>query len=373
MIFLFVSSTLAQENIIRKDYNKNISFIRLDSTYKAQSTVIEYDDFLILLELPAIEKTLYRKKGLSKETEQGQIFLDYLAAQFDKPLKYIFCSHSHLHTLSGILPFLQAECKIVTTSKNWETSVKNGILDSEYIERYSPNIVTVENDTTFLKNSKYPIDLVYLDSTDVYYTPTDDYLMFYLKKDKILHASCVAWIKDLDYNNLEIYTYNDRLDGLFRAIEAKKLKPKSIIRLEHNTLNNPKDVEYAFPVKEIKDIMAKAITSKDMIEHYINIDENILIKSQDSLINQAITQQLHPNLIRIAALENLKTENYSKALKLAIFLNLYFPGSPKYIDVLGECYFASGDLEKAIYYDNHLHKFSDRYGLEQWKKRKWED
>jgi hypothetical protein len=373
MIFLLGSSVLAQENVIRKDYKKNIFFIRLDSTYKAQSTIIEYDDFLVMLELPAIEKSTYRKKGLSKETEQGQILLDYLTVQFDKPVKYIFCSHSHLHTLSGVLPFLQNDSKIITTPDNWQTSIKNGILNPEDIDKYSTNIITVDKDTTFLKNSDYPIDLVYLDSSDVYYTPTDDYLMFYLKKDKILHASCEAWIKDIDYKGLEIYTYNNRLDGLFRAIEAKNIEPKSIIRLEHNTLNNPKDVEYAFSVKEIKQTMANAVSTSEMINYFINIDVNILIESRDSLINIAIAQQLHPNLIRIAALENLKAKEYPKALNLAIFLNLYFPGSPKYIDVLGECYFNSGDYEKALYYDNHLHNFSDNYGIDKWKNRKWDE
>lgn len=370
MIFLLASSVLAQENVIRTNYKKNISFIRIDSTYKAQSTVIEYDNFLVLLELPAIEKSLYRKKGLDKETEQGQILLDYLTAQFDKPVKYVFSSHSHLHTLSGVLPFLQTDSKIVTTTDNWETCVRNGILSSEQIGKYSSNIITIDKDTIFFKNSDYPIDLVYLDSSDVYYTPTDDYLMFYLEKDKILHASCAAWIKDIDYKKLKKYTYNSRLDGLFRAIEAKDLNPRTIIRLEHNTLNNPINVEYAFSVKEIKRTMSKAITTGELKEHLSKV---ILSEPYDSLINYAIASQLHPNLIRLAALQNLEVKQYDVAIKLATFLNLYFPGSPRYIDVLGECYFASGNIEKALYYDNHLYKFSDNYGIANWKKRKWNE
>jgi tetratricopeptide (TPR) repeat protein len=370
MTFLLASSVLAQGNVIEKNYKKNISFIRLDSTYKAQSTVIEYDNFLVLLELPAIEKSLYRKNGLDKETEQGQILLDYLKAKFDKPVKYVFSSHSHLHTLSGILPFLQTDSKIVTTTHNWETCVRNRILSSEQIGEYLSNIITVDKDTTFFKNSDYPIELVYLDSSDVYYTPTDDYLMFYLKKDKILHASCTAWIKDIDYKKLKNYTYNSRLDGLFRAIKAKDLNPKTIIRLEHNTLNNPNNVEYAFSVKEIKQTMSKAITTEELKEHLSKI---VLTESYDSLINYAITIQLHPNLIRITALQNLEEKRYAVAIKLATFLNLYFPGSPRYIDVLGECYFASGDYEKALYYDNHLHNFSENYGIDNWKNRKWDE
>lgn len=373
IIFLFPSVSFAQENIIKQDYKNNISFVRLDSTYKSQSTIVEYDNFLVLLELPAIEKSSQREKGLETESKKGQVLIDYLKKQYNKPIKYIFSSHWHYHSLSGILPFLQAGSKIVTTSKNWEISVKKGILEPNDLKKYSSNIITIDKDTTFLADTKYLIDVVYLNNGDVYYHPTDDYLLFYLKKDKIIHASCLAWIKDLDYNTVKTYTYNSRLDGFFRVLEDKKLKPKSIIRLEHNTLGNPKEVRYVYSAKEIKDIMSNAVSTEEEIEHYINLDEKILETSMDSLINEAIAKQLHPNLLRIAALENLKSKNYSRATKLALFLNLYYPGITKYIDILGECYFAAGDYEKALYYDNHLSKFSDKYGIKKWQSRKWKD
>ncbi len=166
--FSLFSSITGQENLIRKKYKKNISFIRIDSTYNAQSTIIEYDDFLVLLELPSIENSNYRKKGLTAETKQGELVLNYLQKEYKKPVKYIFCSHWHLHTLSGILPYLESNCQLITTSKSWKRSVDKGVLNPDDLEKYRSRVIKVDKDTTFLSNSNYPIRLVYLNSPDHY-------------------------------------------------------------------------------------------------------------------------------------------------------------------------------------------------------------
>ncbi len=196
--------------------------------------------------------------------------------------------------------------------------------------------------------------------------------MFYLEEDKTLHASCVAWIKDLDYDKVTQFTYNSRLEGLLRVIDDKELKVKNIIRLAHTTPNNPRDVKYVYSKREIHNFIKNGMSPDKMIEHFTNIDEQALSNRKDSIIAQAISQQLHANLLRLAAYENLKLQNYSKAIKLAELLNLYYPGITKYMNVIGECHFVSGNMAKAIYYDNHIQKFTNKYGLEQWKKREWD-
>lgn len=367
-----MSTTKAQEKVLKYDFKRSISFVRIDSSYKAQSTIIEYNDFLVVIELPGIENNRYRQQGLSVETKKGQELFDFLQKYYGKPVKYVLSSHSHIHTLSGAIPFLKSGSHIITTTENWNTSVKQGLIEENDVKKYANQIIKVDRDTTVLKTSTYPIKLLYLDSANYYYTPTKDYLMFYFEKDLTLHASCVAWIKDLNYNEVKMFTYNSRLDGLLRVIQDKSIEVNSIIRLEHNTMGNPKKVQYVYSYENIKNMMEISMTSNEMIEHFININEILLVEKQDSIIKQAISQQLHPNLLSIAAYENLKTKNYSKAIKLAILLNVYFPGSPKYMNTLGECHYVAGNIDEAIYYDNYLQNFSDEYGIKLWEKRKWD-
>jgi len=373
LVLWALTPSQAQHQCLSQSLYKNVSAVRIDSTCKAQATVIEYSTFLVVLECPAIESSAHRKAGNGKETERGQLLFDHLQERYAKPVRYVLCSHGHAHTLSGVLPFLEAGAQIACTSEAWDASIKAGLLAEHDVEKYAAQLLKLDKDTTLLADTNYPIDLLYLDSTDYYYTPTDDYLMFYLRKDRALHASCVAWIKDLDYSRVDFFTYNGRLDGLLRVIEDKAIEVIDVIRLEHTFYNQPQQVQYKFTLDHIHHLIETGKTGREMITHLANMSASLLVNKQDSIIRQCILQQLHPNLLRLAAYDNLKPGNHSKALQLAVILNIYSPGSPKYLNALGECHYVAGNTDEAIYYNARLKRLAGGYGMAQWAEKSWQD
>ena len=97
---------------------ESISFVRTDSSSVSQSTVLEYADFVVLLELPAVESAIRKEKNFKKETEAGNKFLTFIESYYKKPVRFVLVSHWHSHSISGVIPFLEKGVTFHITSYN---------------------------------------------------------------------------------------------------------------------------------------------------------------------------------------------------------------------------------------------------------------
>lgn len=121
-------SFVVQKWDIESPYIESIAFVRFDSTSVSQSTVLEYKNFVLLLDLPAISSSLRKEKNFEKETEFGSNFLSFIEEYYNKSIKSVFVSHWHAHSISGIVPFLEKGVNFYITPHNWHEALRDGVL-----------------------------------------------------------------------------------------------------------------------------------------------------------------------------------------------------------------------------------------------------
>jgi len=363
LLFTFLSFSLqAQERFVREKH-ENLSFVTLDTLGFGQSTIIEYDNFLVLIEIPLVSWEFPVPAA-----ERGDKYLAYLNETFpNKPVKYIISSHWHPHSLSYLFPLLEKDTKLIVTSYNLDESIKQGYLSEEKYAGISRNIMRTDKDTVLLQETDYPLHLIYLDSS-YEKMPTTDYLCVYFPVHQIVHTSCLCYLRDIDYDTVKMYAYSERLLDVERMIQEKELTVKSIIRLDSKVTADG-SVSCLFPHSYVHNIMTNGKSPQEMIDHYATLEMDVLFHKQDSLLKELIEQKEQPILLNQAAYQCLENKETEKAIKLAQLLNLFYPGSARYMNTLGECHYIYGNEKEALYYNGCI-KRSDKegkYGLSVWK------
>lgn len=358
-------------NFISDTYAEKISFIRMDSVQSSQSTVIEYDKFLVVIELPFLDYGADKTTGFKEDLDKAKSMLLYLKQKYNKPVKYVLSSHWHLHSLSGITPFLDQGAMLVTAQSNWDYSVQNGLLGDQPAEKYREKVIGLTKDTTLLTQTKMPISVVYMDST-YQYKPTRDFLFFYLPKIKTLHASCMCALQEIDFSKRKNYKYSDRLTDLKKAIIEKKLEVNDIIKLGRFEHTKEKYYPPVFTKEYLNAFMRNGQAMAEAVKSFTKLEEKYILQKQDSLMASAIQQKISPNLLNNVVYACLKDKAFGKAIIYAKLLNLYSPGDPYYLDTLGEAYFASGDITTAAFYAEAILKIDPKFstGLETWEAKK---
>ncbi|MFM8740793.1 MAG: hypothetical protein ACKOC0_11400, partial [Cytophagales bacterium] len=225
-----IGYTQTEHAFNRTSFSKEVSFIRFDSAQAAQSTVIEYPTFLVVIELPMIEEGAGRSTNLEEDIPKAEKYLAYLERQYSKPVKYVLSSHWHLHSLSGITPFFNKGAKLVTAKTNWKYSLDNGLMNMQDVNKFSKQVVSITRDTSLLNDTKNPINVLFLDKSYTF-KPTKDYLFFYLPTIKTMHASCMCAMANIDFKQHPEFVYNDRVSDLEKAIVTRNLKVDILIKL----------------------------------------------------------------------------------------------------------------------------------------------
>ena len=357
---------------VLEKYSPEVSFITMDSSWYVQSTVVEYKDYLVLIELPFVDYGADKSTNLYEDTLKAVSFINFLSVHFNnKPVKYVLHTHWHLHSLSGITPFLKRGATLVTTQKNWDYSVSNGLLGAYKPMEFERQIIRITKDSSILSKTKFPIDIIYLDST-YKNKPTKDYLFFYFPKLKTLHASCMAAINEVDFSTKKDYLYSDRLTDLDRAVTSRNLQVDTIIKLERFKNLNATSINHTFTYSYFKQHIKNGKSLNEVITGYTTLPNEVLIEKKDSILANAINKKLNPEVFNSAVYECIRHSEYRKAILLAQLLNLYSPGELNYIDTMGEAYYTSGDTSTASYYDSILMKRDAKFGggIKSWEQNK---
>ncbi len=349
-LLIFTTNCIAKNKFIKEKYSNTISFYKMDSTHTSYCTVVEYDSFLALIELPFIDEGGNKKTELKEDSVVATDFYFFLQKEYkNKPINYVMHSHWHLHSLSGISPFLKRGAKLVTSTSNWQYSIRNGLLDNQPTINWKNNIILLEKDSTFLTNSTMPITALFLDSSYIN-KPTKDYLFFYFPAIKTLHASCMCAINEVDLVSKKKFLYSDRLTDVQKAITNKNIEVATLFKLNTfeklQSKSSSPSVSYQYFKNHIKD-GTSLLAEKQLWQ---NISLKKWKRNKEKIISKCITEGTNPQILNSLAYDCIRKKQFEKAIAVASVLTTLTPFDISFLDTLGECYFAAGDFEKATYF-----------------------
>ncbi len=361
-LILIASLGTAQQHhtFTRIPFTDDISFIRFDTAQAAQSTVIEYPTFLVVIELPLIEAGGGRSTDLAEDIPRAEKFLNYLENEYQKQVGYVLSSHWHLHSLSGITPFFKKGAKLVVAKSNWKYSLDHGLMKKNEADAFDQQIIPITRDTALFRHTQNPIDVLFLDETYTF-KPTKDYLFFYLPARKTLHASCMCALADIDFQRQLKFVYNDRVSDLGKAISSRQLEVSHLIKLS---------AEYDRTAKAFKSVVFSqayyaafrkhGTPMHQVVKVYSACPQEKLANRQDSILHYLVENRVSPGIINSTVYACLRERQWEKAIGWAKLLNLYRAGDANYIDTLGEACYRAGDSRLANYYSELLSSLDAR-------------
>lgn len=357
----------------RNIYSKNISFVRTDTIHGSQSTVIEYPNFLVVIELPMIDKGADRSVNLVQDIPRAESFLNYLKKEYNnKTVKYVLSSHWHLHSLSGITPFFNQGAILVAAKTNWEYSVKNGLFGNTDTKTLEKQVIQISKDTTLLNNTNFPISVLFLDET-YSHKPTKDYLFFYMPKNKCIHASCMCAMAEIDFKQRPEFIYNDRVTDLEKAIKLRNLDVENLFKLTAELDKDKKS--YRLPVFKksyFEEFKQRGKPMEEIVKGYSNFELGYLQTSKDSILHTLITKKISPQVINSTVYACIKNKEFLKAIEWAQILNIYKIGDESFMDTMGEAYYNAGDFIMAQQISSRLTELNPKFinQFKEWEKAK---
>lgn len=370
--FVELVSAQTAASFFKINYTKEISFIKMDTIHNSQSTIIEYPDFLVVIELPFIDEGASKATNLTQDVPKAEAYLKYLKDEYKKPVKYVLSSHWHLHSLSGITPFFKEGAVLVAAKSNWEYSVKNGLFGTEDVQALTGKVVQVTNDTLLLAKSKFPIQVLFLDKTYTH-KPTKDYLFFYFPKNKTIHASCMCAINTIDFKTQPEFIYNDRVIDLEKAIQTRSLSVENLIKLSAEYDKEKKVIKSpVFTNTYFSEFKQRGKPMESLVKTYSNYELSFLKNNTDSILHNLIINKVSPQILNSAVYDCMKQKEFLKAVKWAQILNLYEPGISNFIDTLGEAHYFAGNMDLAKYYNDLLNVLNPKNPnpIKSWEQNK---
>jgi len=355
--FLSIISIYAQSSkeFSRNIFSKEISFVRTDSTHGSQSTIIEYPDFLVVIELPMINEGGGRSTNLVEDIPKSERFLNYLKEEYNnKPIKYVMTSHWHLHSLSGITPFFNEGAILISAKTNWEYSIKNGLFGDTDPKTLEKQVVQITNDTTIFKNTSFPISVLFLDET---YTnkPTKDYLFFYMPENKSIHASCMCAMNEIDFTQRPDFIYSDRITDLEKAISSRNLDVETLIKLSAEFDSDEKVYKLmTFNKSYFEEFKNRGTPMAEIVKGFTSYELSVLQSSKDSILLYLILKKISAQVINSTVYACITEKEFLKAVQWAQILNLYQIGNNDFLDTMGEAYYNAGDIAMAQHISNQL-------------------
>jgi hypothetical protein len=315
----------------------------------AKSTIIEFDKFVALLEVPV------RNEGggatnLKDHTFGGQKVIAIIEKYFPKkPLKYVLHSHWHPHSISSVKPFLERGVTLISTRTNFEKMKE--YLDSATLVKYKKQIQFVDTDSLVIRDKTNSIVAHRFLQSEYKSTPAREYLYFYFPKYFALHSGCMyyKWAGE-PVDGRDIVT--DRQKDLNKFVLNRKLKVRNFVRL-----NGDKDIPSCLiSGDDFQRQMATGITTGEINEVYFSISTSMLNQKQDSMAQLVMTKRIPFSIVNGNVYSNLRKRDLDRALAFAKLQVLINPSDANAWDTLGEVNFFMGRPELA----NAYHKQSIR-------------
>lgn len=361
-----------QEFIFTKGDN-NISTITMGSANSPHCTVIEYQDFLVLHEVPYIPNSITTNDSTKMEMVSTNPLIAFVDSIYlHKPIKYILNSHHHGHSLSTVVPFFERGAKLITAKENVQIYEKRGLFENDKNTDYSESIIEISGDTTILVDTNMPIDLLYLKKADYKSIPTESYLFFYFPKQKLLATSCMVYLRDIDDKyGFKGIVYSDRLVNVKEIIQDKHIDVEGTLQLyKFRSDGGERKLPY-FSMDFHKNVHEHSWHRLKLSEHFQSMSYEFLTTKRDSLLDYLIESDIYHIVINHAIYELIEKKEYQKAVALAQILVTYEPDRINEIDTLGEAYYNNGQIKVAKHYDQIIQSSkqnTEGLGLIEWEK-----
>lgn len=338
----------------------NVSTITIGSTH---CTVFEYPEFLVVNEIPNMPFS---------DNELDNPLISFIDSIYqNKPIKYVLNSHSHSHSLSTIIPFLDRGAKLVTAVENIEIFDKRGLFGEQKSAWYSDMIISIASDTTLLSGTDNPIQVLHLKKSEYKHIPTASYLFFNFPKHKLLATSCMVYLKDLHENHGFGGTiYSGRITDVNDLIADRGLKVESTMQLYNFRYEDEKRKLPVFSLSFLQNVIKHGWSRKELAEHLQNMTYEELTTKKDSVLNFIIENGIYTVVLNSAIYSLIEKKEYKKAVALAHLQVIYRPDSANLIDTLGEAYYNNGQKDMAKHYDGvlkRLGKNTEGLGIVEWE------
>lgn len=379
LFYTQLTSAQNGHNYVFTKGDKNISVIKIEETSRAKCTVVEFPDYLVLIDVPSTPYTA--ADSLKMDDPKFNPLIEFLDSVYmHKPIKYVLNSHSHGHSISRPKSFLENGAKLVTAKENIAYYDKLRLFGEKGSTGYGESIIQISGDTILQANSDYPISVLHLKRSE-YRIPTKAYLFFHFPEQKFLAASCMLDLKDLSKKHgYKGFLYSGRLPEVKKIIEDKNITFDYTLQLRGLSKENGVEKPAMFTYSHFENSLKEGWSRKTLSENIQNICsknsyEELKI-TQDSILEFHIENDINAVPLMNAVYGLIDKKEYKKAVLLAQTALLYRPDyNGILVNTMGEAYFNNGELDKAKHYDFLLKKIdpdNEKIGLIAWEQKRKE-
>jgi glyoxylase-like metal-dependent hydrolase (beta-lactamase superfamily II) len=203
------------EEVVHTRFSDNIHLLELRHT-DDRVLVVEFKDFLVVAEAPVNTKNGELIIQKTKEIAPG------------KPVRYFLFGHHHPHYIGGLRAFVHAGATILALPQNEEYIRQlvsfNHTLRPDVLqqERKDLKLETFNVEKT-ISDGDLEMRIMHIGKLSDH---TEDYLIYYFPKSKLLFEDDLAWIN----REGELKPAGSRQKGLYDAIINLKIPVEQIIQ-----------------------------------------------------------------------------------------------------------------------------------------------
>lgn len=361
-----------KQNFLYTKGDRNVSTISMGAVTSVQCTIVEYPEFLVLIDIPSIPEQESLKDSIDTTSEIPNPLIVFIDSVFsNKPIKYVLNSHSHGHSLSTVMPFIERGTMLVTARENIEIYDKRGLFGDETSQGCSESIIQISSDTTLLADTNNPIEVLHLKKTDYKSIPTKTFLFFNFPSMKLLAASCMVYLTDCnEAYGFQGMVYSDRLVDTDKIIKDKNLTVESTVQLHKLREVNGMLKPSVFSFSHLKSVLNDGWHRWELSEHFQKMSVNDLTAKRDSLLGFLVDNNIYHIILNHAVYSLIEKGEYQKAVAIAQLLLIYQPDRLNEIDTIGEAFYCNGQTAIAKHYNEIISKSkedSEGLGIEVWE------
>lgn len=351
-----------------KKVSDGVYLLYYDSTAQkgtlTKSTIVEFDTYIALLDMP-ISNGGAGTSHLQDYSDGGERVLQTLRAAFPtKPLRYVFSSHWHPHSLSSMRPFLRQNVTVVTTENNFKRLSE--MLDSAALRECRHLVRCVQGDSLLLQDNANSIIAYKVTKGQYSSVPTEDFLYFYLPKCNYVHCSCM-FQRLLGSLVRGTEMISSRVENLHQFLTAKGIAPARCIGTD--TYWDGDDGMVSGDT--LRRMMQYGIGMSALEYEIRSIPEETLVLQSDSIVQALVRDAIPTPILNRAVYTSLTKKELRKAVAIARIQALLSPASANSWDTLGETYYVLGERELARHYQKQcirIDKTLKGGGEEAWAK-----
>jgi len=373
LCFTFVQLVNGQgkHNLKYTKGDNNISVIS-NGSRSSKCSVVEYSDYLVLIDIPYISTQRNDSTIWVKAKDEFNPLVSFIDSIYlGKPIKYILNTHSHGHSLSNVLSFLERGATVVTAKENMVAYDKKGLFGEDGSTSYGESIIQISSDTTLLAGTENPIEVIHLKKSDYKSIPTETFLFFNFTNQKLLAASCMVYLQEANEKyGLKGLVYSDRLVDANQIMADKNLDVEYTLQLHKYRIENDIEKPAVFPISHFRNVLKHSWSRQGLSEHFKNMSYAELTTNKASVLDFLVENEIYHSITNNAVYELIANKEYAKAVALAELQLVYRPDVSNLVDTLGEAYYNNGQIYMAENYDKIIKTMEpdeEGLGMDVWK------